>query len=524
MFYENIIIGAGPAGLQAAYFFKKYNINYLVLEKNEICGSFFNHYPHSGKLISINKKYTGSDNKDFNLRHDWNSLLNDEQLLFTNYSDNYYPDSDKLVEYLNDFAKKNELNIKFNKQVLKIDKKEDNKFYISIKNSDEIYICDKLIIGTGLSKPNIPELELDIKDKINHYADFPKGYFLNKENLNEYKNKSVLFLGSGNASYELANILNDYTSNILILGKLPQRKYAITSHYSGDIRSVYLPFLDTFLLKSLNAYDYLEFPENEKLSISQKNNNDSYTITNCYYDTKNKYDKIIICSGWKFDTDIFNFDLDLTQKNKYPKIKINYESSNIDNLFFIGTLMHSLDFRKSSGGFIHGFRYLIENFVKMNFNIKYTYYNFNINELSKLKILCQYIIKRINTSSNIYQMFGTIGDIFVYNIKIKTVSYFTNIDININPTKFIDFEYDLIFILTLDYGYKPLEDLYKIGRKFSKVGTESDSSLLHPILKIYRNDFELIDMIHFDEDLFADFTNENKYFYKLLRTLKPYFL
>ena len=277
MFYENIIIGAGPAGLQAAYFFKKYNINYLVLEKNKICGSFFNHYPHSGKLISINKKYTGSDNKDFNLRHDWNSLLNDEQLLFTNYSDNYYPDSDKLVEYLNDFAKKNELNIKFNKQVLKIDKKEDNKFYISIKNSDEIYICDKLIIGTGLSKPNIPELELDIKDKINHYADFPKGYFLNKENLNEYKNKSVLFLGSGNASYELANILNDYTSNILILGKLPQRKYAITSHYSGDIRSVYLPFLDTFLLKSLNAYDYLEFPENEKLSISQKNNNDSYT-------------------------------------------------------------------------------------------------------------------------------------------------------------------------------------------------------------------------------------------------------
>jgi flavin-dependent dehydrogenase len=40
MFYENIIIGAGPAGLQAAYFFKKYNINYLVIEKNELCGSF----------------------------------------------------------------------------------------------------------------------------------------------------------------------------------------------------------------------------------------------------------------------------------------------------------------------------------------------------------------------------------------------------------------------------------------------------------------------------------------------------
>ena len=88
MFYENIIIGAGPAGLQAAYFFKKYNINYLVIEKNDLCGSFFNQYPHSGKLISINKIYTGNENKDFNLRHDWNSLLNDEDLLMKNIQKN----------------------------------------------------------------------------------------------------------------------------------------------------------------------------------------------------------------------------------------------------------------------------------------------------------------------------------------------------------------------------------------------------------------------------------------------------
>jgi hypothetical protein len=121
-------------------------------------------------------------------------------------------------------------------------------------------------------------------------------------------------------------------------------------------------------------------------------------------------------------------------------------------------------------------------------------------------------------------MFGTLGDIFVYNMKSKTVSYFTNINTKIDPTSYIDLEFDLIFILTLDYGNKPLEDLYKLGRKFTSIGTEAESTLLHPILKIIKNDFEMIDLIHFDEDLFADFTNENKYFYKLLRTLKPYFL
>ena len=80
--YDNIIIGGGPAALQCGYYFKKYNINYIILEKNSICGSFFYNYPHCNKLISINKKNTGSDNLDFNLRHDWNSLLNDEKFIF----------------------------------------------------------------------------------------------------------------------------------------------------------------------------------------------------------------------------------------------------------------------------------------------------------------------------------------------------------------------------------------------------------------------------------------------------------
>ncbi len=42
---------------------------------------------------------------------------------------------------------------------------------------------------------------------------------------------------------------------------------------------------------------------------------------------------------------------------KYPKISHSYESVDYVNLFFAGTATHSLDFRKSSGGFIHGFRY-----------------------------------------------------------------------------------------------------------------------------------------------------------------------
>lgn len=42
---------------------------------------------------------------------------------------------------------------------------------------------------------------------------------------------------------------------------------------------------------------------------------------------------------------------------KYPQIKPSYESRGTRGLFVLGTASHSVDFRKSAGGFIHGFRY-----------------------------------------------------------------------------------------------------------------------------------------------------------------------
>lgn len=47
-------------------------------------------------------------------------------------------------------------------------------------------------------------------------------------------------------------------------------------------------------------------------------------------------------------------------KNKYPQIKPSYESRGTRGLFVLGTASHSIDFRKSAGGFIHGFRYTSE--------------------------------------------------------------------------------------------------------------------------------------------------------------------
>lgn len=527
MHFENIIIGAGPASLQCAYFFKKYNINYLVLEKNSICGSFFSQYPHGDTLISINKKYTGYENKDFNLRHDWNSLLNEENHLFTDYSEEFYPKKNILVKYLNDFSEKNNLNILFNININNVTK-DNNLYKLYINNTNDtndIYTCNKLIIATGLSKPNIPEsIVFNVKDNIKHYADYPTNFFLDKKNLETFKNKSVLILGGGNSSFELANILNEVSSSIFILGK-NTRNWAISTHYAGDIRTIYIPFMDTFLLKSLNAIDYNETFNNNILNISQTNNGEKYLVSinnnsPLIPNGRNYYDIIILCTGWKFDNSIFDFNLKLTLNNKYPAIKNNYESINNNNLYFIGSLMHSLDFKKSSGGFIHGFRYLIKSFINLNYGIPFEYKTFKFTDIKDIETIADYIIYRINTSSDLYQMFGYIGDVFYLNSIENKIDYFYNVPINLH--KPLENENIIFFILTLEYGEK-VTDILKIGKRVSGVGTESRSTLIHPVLKIYKSyPLSLIDIIHFDEDLFAEYINENKYYNKLLKILKAY--
>ena len=511
---ENIIIGSGPAGIQLGYFFKKANIEYLILERSSISASLFDKYPHGSSLISINKKHTGkSKDKEFNLRHDWNSLLNDEDMLFTDYSDDYYPNRKDLVLYMNDFTTKNKLNISYNSNVINISKNTHYGIYIlevEIDSKSVIYGCKKLIIATGLSKMVIP-FKANVSRPIKHYGNFEKDFFTNKENLEKYKNKSLLIIGNGNAAFEIGNILTPYCSQILILGRKP-KKLAMSSHYAGDLRSAHMSFHDTFLFGSMNAF----YNTNDFFSI--KSNEEDSSCYNLSFSSGRKeiYDEVIYCSGWEFDNSIFNFNIDISKlcHGKYPSLKSNYESVNNDNLFFIGSLMHSLDYKKSNGGFINGFRYLIKYFTTINYNT-----GFDINNFTSISELSKHFVNRINTSSSLYQMHGEMCDLF-YKEDKECFRYYNDVHNNyINKIKDVSY----IFILTLEYGFEKITDIYSFGKKETQLGTENNSSLLHPVITVYKNkDKNPIDIIHFDEDIFTDFEKEDKYENKIERTVRMF--
>ena len=60
------------------------------------------------------------------------------------------------------------------------------------------------------------------------------------------------------------------------------------------------------------------------------------------------------------DTQVFTPDVQPKMKTaRYPQLTPSFESANVPGLYIAGTLMHGQDWKKSSGGFIHGFRYLV---------------------------------------------------------------------------------------------------------------------------------------------------------------------
>lgn len=398
-YHRFIIVGAGPGGLQLARYLESASRDFLVLEKSAISGSFFASYPRFRQLISINKRFSGFDNLDAAMRHDWNSLLSDDShafnptysssdpdyrfsdipkgLLFRDFADSYYPEADKLVAYLNHWASHHGLDkkIRHNSTVLRVSPIADGgsdkrRFRLSTADG-AVFECSYLIWAAGLQQTvasdSVSVEQAISKGLVHTYSSVPTDLAL-------YRNKSVLILGRGNAAFELANNFLEVTSRVHLVGRAPRRvKLAVETHYPGDVRSIHSHLLETYLLKSLDGMAEgllgdLRIAKNETSGriIAEDQyepcRKDKYgrDSTECSL-FRSEYDFVVSCTGWMLDTSPFDKSIrPLFHSNKkHPLLTPAFESVNVPGLFFAGTLMHGRDHKKSSGGFIHGFRYLV---------------------------------------------------------------------------------------------------------------------------------------------------------------------
>ena len=349
--YTYIILGGGPAGLQMAYFLQKRGESYVILERSDKAGSFFGKYPRHRQLLSINKVYTGDCDLDVRLRYDWNSLLSDsEKLLFTRYSKNYFPDANELQKYLEDYARELKLQIHYNTPVSQVSKSSHG-FELTTEQG-AVYTCDRVIVATGLFTPNLPQIEgIELCETYENVS----------VNANDFKDQKVMIVGKGNSAFETADRLLETTRKIQICGPHAV-KLAWATHYVGHLRAVNNNFLDTYHLKGQN-----NILDGELRKVSRQPN--GVLTAEVYFESRQcsytfDCDRIIICAGFRFDDSIFASSCRPAGvcHGKLPALTSEWESVNVKDLYFIGTLMQSRDFKKTMSGFIHGFRHNIEAF------------------------------------------------------------------------------------------------------------------------------------------------------------------
>ncbi len=170
-----IIIGAGPAGISAAYEAWKLNLNYLVLERNLIGNTIYN-YPVGLTVFSTVNELELQPNTLFPAREK--------------------PTREELLSYYTQFVLENNLNIQWEEAVTKVEKIAENYFKITSEKSE--YEAAKVLFAFGAM--HYPR-GLNVKGE-----DLPKVHHLFRETYPWVK-KHALVVGGGNSAGEAALFL-----------------------------------------------------------------------------------------------------------------------------------------------------------------------------------------------------------------------------------------------------------------------------------------------------------------------------
>ncbi|MEL6470456.1 MAG: NAD(P)-binding domain-containing protein [Cyanobacteria bacterium J06623_4] len=515
---EYLIVGAGPAGLQLAYFLEKAQRHYTVLEASDSAGSFFKKYPRHGKLISINKVYTGYDDPEINLRWDWNSLISDDPTLrLPKFSQEYFPDKEAFTGYCRAYAEQFHLKIRYNTSVTRICKRSTahpnthsnthqqgnsvekscpkaEQFHVT-DQAGNLFVADHLIVATGLSQPYVPTIP---------GIELAENYTTMSVDPNDFRNQRVLIIGKGNSGFETADNLVSTTSLIHVASPEPIRM-AWRTKYVGHLRAVNNNFLDTYQLKSQNAVldaDVLRIERHgDEFRVTF-----SYTHANGEQETLT-YDRVLVCTGFQFDNSLFDDSCQprLTINDRFPAQTSEWESVNVSGLYFAGVLMHMRDFKKKQSGFIHGFRHNIQALHHI-LEGKYHHQSWPCEQIeASPQAITAAILARVNNSAGLWQQTGFLCDVVTINEADRTARYYRDLPRDyVHSSAFGTADY--YYVVTLEFGQDvaKLPDPFSIDRVHREdVNNAEDSEFIHPIVRRYFRHL-LVDELHIIEDLEAE--------------------
>ncbi|MCP9769036.1 NAD(P)/FAD-dependent oxidoreductase [Lacihabitans sp. LS3-19] len=181
---NTVIVGASAAGLAAAACLQKQNVDYIILEKQkQVAQLWRNHYDRLH--LHTNKKLSN--------------------LPFQKFDKNLptYPPRDAVVDYLDQYAKNQNINPVFETEVFDI--LREGEYWITTTKKGEKYQSKNVIMATGST--NAPK-----KATFNGLKTFPGKIIHSSEYKNgeEFKGQKVLVVGFGNSACEQAICLHEH--------------------------------------------------------------------------------------------------------------------------------------------------------------------------------------------------------------------------------------------------------------------------------------------------------------------------
>ncbi|NUR88689.1 MAG: NAD(P)-binding domain-containing protein, partial [Nonomuraea sp.] len=396
-----LIIGAGPGGLQLSYFLQRAGADYVTLEREDAPGGFFRHYPRHRRLISLNKVHTGEKDREIQLRWDWNSLLNDgPDLMFPQYSQEYFPHADDLVRYLADFQDVHGLRVRYGTRVDRIEK-ADGRF--AVHAGDRVFRADCVIVATGWGGPYVPDIPgIELATG---YEDVPLTGA-------DFDGLRVLVVGKGNSAFETAQALLPHAAVVHLASPSPVR-LAWASKHPGHVRGQYGAFLDSYWFKTLHGV--LECTVDR---IWREGAGLRAAITYTLADGERAeldYDAVLRCTGFKMDTGLFGDSCRprLAPGGRMPAIRPDFQSEGVDGLYFAGTLAQARDFKRASSAFIDGFRYNLRTLTALLLE-RYEGRPLPRHELpADADRLTEDVLDRVNHSSALWTQFEYLCDAYV---------------------------------------------------------------------------------------------------------------
>ncbi|WP_225728366.1 MULTISPECIES: NAD(P)-binding domain-containing protein [unclassified Nocardia] len=468
---DYLVIGAGPGGLQLGQALDAAGHSYRILESGTGPGTFFTTFPRHRTLISINKRHTGTTDPELNMRMDWNSLLSpDPELLFTRYSPDYFPAADDFVRYLADFTDKLGLSVSYRTRVTRI-RRVKNGFVATDQHGAE-YRARRLVVATGLA-PNIPTIPGI--ETAEHYATATVDPA-------DFTDQRVLIIGKGNSAFETADNLIASAAVIHVAGRSSIRM-AWNTHYVGHLRAVNNNFLDTYQLKSQNA-----LLDGNVVSIDRDDTGYLVRFSFSRADELIKplrYDRVLVCTGFRFDPSIFDPDCRprLVIDDRFPELTAAYESVDVPGMYFAGTLVQQRDFKRSTGGFIHGFRYAARALANI---LGERYHNrpWPHREIAATaSALADAVVARVNRSSALWQQFGVIGDVLLLPPE-GPARYLEEVPVDYAHENDYGCDY---FTITLEYGpdHDKVDPFDITVRRTAQNAPEQavDAAYLHPVIR-----------------------------------------